>query len=104
VLMATLLNGRSGIFVLASLLERVWLIIYSVAYVDGSRGRIPVAHRLSFVEMVVPYIHITEKMPLMQGKMALEKMHSLLRRFRFFIHYISILTSSITPFSCISIL
>lgn len=31
------------------------LIIYSVAYVDGSRGRRPVAHRLSFVEMVVPY-------------------------------------------------
>lgn len=31
------------------------LVIYSVAYVDGSRGRRPVAHRLSFVEMVVPY-------------------------------------------------
>lgn len=30
-------------------------MIYSVAYVDGSRGRRPVAHRLSFVEMVVPY-------------------------------------------------
>ncbi|GAY36273.1 hypothetical protein CUMW_021060 [Citrus unshiu] len=34
---------------------REGLIIYSVAYVDGSRGRRPVAHRLSFVEMVVPY-------------------------------------------------
>lgn len=31
------------------------LVIYSVAYVDGSRGRRPIAHRLSFVEMVVPY-------------------------------------------------
>ncbi|KOM40466.1 hypothetical protein LR48_Vigan04g066400 [Vigna angularis] len=31
------------------------LVIYSVAYVDGSHGRRPVAHRLSFVEMVVPY-------------------------------------------------
>ena len=26
-----------------------------MAYVDGNRGRRPVAHRLSFVEMVVPY-------------------------------------------------
>ncbi|GJN27283.1 hypothetical protein PR202_gb15293 [Eleusine coracana subsp. coracana] len=31
------------------------LVIHSVAYVDGSRGRRPIAHRLSFVEMVVPY-------------------------------------------------
>ncbi|KAL6186449.1 hypothetical protein ACLB2K_042569 [Fragaria x ananassa] len=31
------------------------LVIYSVAYIDGSRGRRPVAHRLSFIEMVVPY-------------------------------------------------
>lgn len=31
------------------------MVIYSVAYIDGSRGRRPVAHRLSFVEMVVPY-------------------------------------------------
>ncbi|PPE01266.1 hypothetical protein GOBAR_DD01694 [Gossypium barbadense] len=31
------------------------LVIYSVAYVDGSHGRRPIAHRLSFVEMVVPY-------------------------------------------------
>ncbi|CAH9120247.1 unnamed protein product [Cuscuta epithymum] len=31
------------------------LVIYSVGYVDGSRGRRPVAHRLSFAEMVVPY-------------------------------------------------
>ena len=31
------------------------MVIYSVAYVDGSRGRRPVANRLSFVEMVVPY-------------------------------------------------
>lgn len=31
------------------------MVIYSIAYVDGSRGRRPVAHRLSFVEMVVPY-------------------------------------------------
>ncbi|KAK7354005.1 hypothetical protein VNO80_19461 [Phaseolus coccineus] len=31
------------------------LVIYSVAYVDGSHGRRPVAHRMSFVEMVVPY-------------------------------------------------
>lgn len=30
-------------------------MIHSVAYLDGSRGRRPVAHRLSFVEMVVPY-------------------------------------------------
>ncbi|KAK3041858.1 hypothetical protein RJ639_000374 [Escallonia herrerae] len=34
---------------------REGLVIYSVAYVDGSRGRRTVAHRLSFVEMVVPY-------------------------------------------------
>ncbi|XP_027333045.1 uncharacterized protein LOC113847913 [Abrus precatorius] len=34
---------------------REGLVIYSIAYVDGSRGRRPVAHRLSFVEMVVPY-------------------------------------------------
>ncbi|XP_057496957.1 amine oxidase [copper-containing] zeta, peroxisomal-like isoform X1 [Actinidia eriantha] len=34
---------------------REGLVIYSVAYVDGSRGRRPVANRLSFVEMVVPY-------------------------------------------------
>ncbi|CAN1295514.1 Amine oxidase [copper-containing] zeta, peroxisomal [Linum perenne] len=34
---------------------REGLVIYSVAYLDGSRGRRPVAHRLSFVEMVVPY-------------------------------------------------
>ena len=31
------------------------LVLYSVAYLDGSRGRRPIAHRLSFVEMVVPY-------------------------------------------------
>lgn len=31
------------------------MVIHSVAYIDGSRGRRPVAHRLSFVEMVVPY-------------------------------------------------
>ncbi|OWM65414.1 uncharacterized protein LOC116212918 [Punica granatum] len=31
------------------------LVIHSVAYVDGSHGRRPVAHRLSFAEMVVPY-------------------------------------------------
>lgn len=31
------------------------MVIHSIAYVDGSRGRRPVAHRLSFVEMVVPY-------------------------------------------------
>ncbi|KAK9669506.1 hypothetical protein RND81_13G135800 [Saponaria officinalis] len=31
------------------------LVLYSVAYIDGSRGRRSVAHRLSFVEMVVPY-------------------------------------------------
>lgn len=30
-------------------------MIHSVAYIDGSRGRRAVAHRLSFVEMVVPY-------------------------------------------------
>ncbi|CAI0390409.1 unnamed protein product [Linum tenue] len=34
---------------------REGLVIYSVAYLDGSQGRRPVAHRLSFVEMVVPY-------------------------------------------------
>ncbi|RLM78942.1 copper methylamine oxidase-like [Panicum miliaceum] len=31
------------------------LVIHSVAYIDGNRGRRPIAHRLSFVEMVVPY-------------------------------------------------
>ncbi|KVH98907.1 Copper amine oxidase [Cynara cardunculus var. scolymus] len=34
---------------------REGLVIHSVAYVDGSRGRRPIAHRLSIVEMVVPY-------------------------------------------------
>ncbi|KAF6139215.1 hypothetical protein GIB67_040362 [Kingdonia uniflora] len=34
---------------------REGMVIYSVTYVDGSRGRRPVAHRLSFFEMVVPY-------------------------------------------------
>ncbi|TXG50214.1 hypothetical protein EZV62_022738 [Acer yangbiense] len=34
---------------------REGLVIHSIAYVDGSRGRRSVAHRLSFVEMVVPY-------------------------------------------------
>ncbi|KAH0450848.1 hypothetical protein IEQ34_021540 [Dendrobium chrysotoxum] len=34
---------------------REGLVIYSVAYIDGSRGRRSIAHRLSFVEMVVPY-------------------------------------------------
>ncbi|TYG82817.1 hypothetical protein ES288_D01G119800v1 [Gossypium darwinii] len=34
---------------------REGLVIYSVAYVDGSRGRRPITHRLSFVQMVVPY-------------------------------------------------
>ncbi|KAJ6721909.1 COPPER AMINE OXIDASE [Salix viminalis] len=50
----TSLNGRSGIFVLVSHPGK-GLVIYSVAYVDDGRGRRPVAHRLSFVEMVVPY-------------------------------------------------
>ncbi|KAG6473742.1 copper methylamine oxidase-like [Zingiber officinale] len=34
---------------------REGLVMYSVAYIDGTRGRRPIAHRLSFVEMVVPY-------------------------------------------------
>ncbi|KAG6553907.1 hypothetical protein Mapa_004824 [Marchantia paleacea] len=34
---------------------REGLVIHTVAYHDGSRGRRSVAHRLSFVEMVVPY-------------------------------------------------
>lgn len=34
---------------------REGLVIHFVAYDDGSRGRRLVAHRLSFVEMVVPY-------------------------------------------------
>ena len=34
---------------------REGLVIHSVAHVDGNRGRRSVAHRLSFVEMVVPY-------------------------------------------------
>ncbi|XP_010678856.2 amine oxidase [copper-containing] zeta, peroxisomal isoform X1 [Beta vulgaris subsp. vulgaris] len=34
---------------------REGLVLYSVAYVDGSRGWRSIAHRLSFVEMVVPY-------------------------------------------------
>ncbi|KAJ0441209.1 putative primary-amine oxidase [Helianthus annuus] len=34
---------------------REGLVLHSVAYVDGSRGRRSIAHRLSFVEMVVPY-------------------------------------------------
>ncbi|KAM7483162.1 hypothetical protein LguiB_007745 [Lonicera macranthoides] len=34
---------------------REGLVMHSVAYVDGSRGRRPIANRLSFVEMVVPY-------------------------------------------------
>jgi primary-amine oxidase len=34
---------------------REGLVIHTVAYDDGSRGRRSIAHRLSFVEMVVPY-------------------------------------------------
>ncbi|KAF3629030.1 putative cysteine synthase, chloroplastic/chromoplastic-like isoform 1 [Capsicum annuum] len=34
---------------------REGLVIHSVGYLDGSRGRRSIAHRLSFVEMVVPY-------------------------------------------------
>ncbi|KZV48214.1 copper amine oxidase 1-like [Dorcoceras hygrometricum] len=34
---------------------REGLVIHSLAYVDGSRGRRLIAQRLSFVEMVVPY-------------------------------------------------
>nr|GME13232.1 copper methylamine oxidase-like isoform X3 [Ipomoea batatas] len=34
---------------------REGLVIHCVAYLDGSRGRRPIAHRLSFVEIVVPY-------------------------------------------------
>ncbi|KAH7550515.1 hypothetical protein JRO89_XS13G0206100 [Xanthoceras sorbifolium] len=34
---------------------REGLVIHSIAYIDGSRGRRSVGHRLSFVEMVVPY-------------------------------------------------
>nr|GLL36162.1 copper methylamine oxidase-like isoform X3 [Ipomoea trifida] len=34
---------------------REGLVIHSVAYLDGSRGRRSIAHRLSFVEIVVPY-------------------------------------------------
>lgn len=34
---------------------REGLVIYSVAYMDDSRGRRPVAHRLSYVEMAVSY-------------------------------------------------
>ncbi|GMH01566.1 hypothetical protein Nepgr_003405 [Nepenthes gracilis] len=34
---------------------REGLVIHSVAYVDGNRGRRSLAHRLSFVEIVVPY-------------------------------------------------
>jgi Cu2+-containing amine oxidase len=34
---------------------REGLVIHTVAYEDGSRGRRSVAHRMSFVEMVVPY-------------------------------------------------
>lgn len=57
---------------------REGLVIYSVAYVDGSRERRPVAHRLSFVEMVVPYGDPNDphyrKNVLMLGKMDLVKM------------------------------
>ncbi|KAL2652193.1 hypothetical protein R1flu_020321 [Riccia fluitans] len=34
---------------------REGMVIHNLAYHDGSRGRRSVAHRLSFVEMVVPY-------------------------------------------------
>nr|UNJ44780.1 copper-containing amine oxidase 2 [Heliotropium indicum] len=34
---------------------REGLVLHSLAYVDGDRGRRSIAHRLSFVEMVVPY-------------------------------------------------
>ncbi|KAK1359666.1 Amine oxidase [Heracleum sosnowskyi] len=34
---------------------REGLVLHSIAYVDGGRGRRPIAHRLSFVEVVVPY-------------------------------------------------
>ncbi|KAL0289445.1 UNVERIFIED_CONTAM: Primary amine oxidase [Sesamum calycinum] len=63
---------------------REGLVIHSVAYVDGSRGRRPIAHRLSFVEMVVPYGDPNEphyrKNAFDAGKMALGRMLILLRR------------------------
>ncbi|KAJ7558793.1 hypothetical protein O6H91_04G056000 [Diphasiastrum complanatum] len=34
---------------------REGLVLHSIAYNDGSRGRRSIAHRISFVEMVVPY-------------------------------------------------
>lgn len=36
------------------------LVIHSVAYIDGNCGRRPIAHRLSFVETVVPYGDLNE--------------------------------------------
>ncbi|KAJ0693294.1 putative primary-amine oxidase [Helianthus annuus] len=38
-----------------SFTPREGFVLHSVAYVDGSRGRRSIAHRLSFVEMVVLY-------------------------------------------------
>ncbi|KAL6973173.1 primary-amine oxidase [Sarracenia purpurea var. burkii] len=39
---------------------REGLVIHSIAYVDGSRGQRPGAHRLSFLEIVVPYGDLIE--------------------------------------------
>jgi len=51
----TTLNGSAQWNFRIGFTPKEGLVIYSVAYVDGSRGRRPIAHRLSFVEMVVPY-------------------------------------------------
>jgi primary-amine oxidase len=77
------------------------LVIYSVAYVDGSRGRRPIAHRLSFVEMVVPYGDPSEphyrKNAFDAGEDGLGKnAHSLKKVLCLFL--ISILFDFLTPF------
>ncbi|KAF5759965.1 putative copper amine oxidase [Helianthus annuus] len=61
---------------------REGLVLHSVAYVDGSRGRRSIAHRLSFVEMFMPYGNPNDphyrKTAFELVKMALEKnAHSL---------------------------
>ena len=73
---------------------REGLVIHTVAYDDGSRGRRSVAHRLSFVEMVVPYGDPKDphyrKNAFDAGEDGLGKNCHSLRKVRVFLHLVSI--------------
>lgn len=82
---------------------REGLVIHTVAYDDGSRGRRSVAHRLSFVEMVVPYGDPKDphyrKNAFDAGEDGLGKNCHSLRKVRVFLHLMSISNCSIQDIS-----